>query len=149
MNRIHRKFAHGNLVTSRYETPRRGFVLILMIVTLGVGIMILTSVVAITMQQGNSLERELRFVQARQYATTAVSRTLTALRARSSYSGDVWNIPPSTAGQPSPATVTTKVTDVPNHPQDRSLAIDVTFPSSSGTPWTYHIIQTISLKSSP
>lgn len=119
-----------------------------MIVTLGIATLILTSTVAITMRQGLSLDRELRFIQARQYATAALARTRLALRTKSSYTGEAWTVPPSAAGQPSPALVTTKVVTGPNHPDDRTLEIDVAF-SAPGTPSNYHSIQTLSLKSLP
>ncbi|MFO1020896.1 MAG: hypothetical protein U0903_09400 [Planctomycetales bacterium] len=125
---------------------KRGFVLVLLILTLGVGALILTSVTSVTLRQGLSLDREQRFAQARQYALAALERTRLQLLSQPNFAGETWSIPAFQPGEESPATAAIQVLAVPDRADQRNVQIEVSFPSAIGTSWNYHSTQLLTLK---
>ncbi len=107
----------------------RGAALIMVLVGLAVATTIFLSVLRLIAVQRQSVELQVRQIQAGWLAESAVQRATARLSAEANYRGETWNISPQDLGGRDGAAIAIRVEDVAGKPDRRKVHVEADYPA--------------------
>jgi Tfp pilus assembly protein PilX len=131
--------------TSHILPPRRGGMLIIVLVCLIVAATILASVLKLAGSYRRDQAAEQNRAQADWLAESALERAVSRLQKDAAYSGEIWKVGPEELQRQQAGEVTIRVESDRQMPEARRIVIVAEFPADSATPARRTKEQTVSM----